>query len=167
MKAILGPLVRSLVRRQNVIAGMTGILTGGILGYGFIIWSNCGAPVIVHDEHEIGSFVAINGHVDLYVNLDRTRDCPSETSRWLWTWIDNNGSRIKLYYPLMNSSTTLTDVGQDQKFVVSMPIPAGIWPGQWYYWSKTVEHCSLFANLLHPQIRESSSIPIYIAAKKP
>ena len=167
MKAFLGPLARSLVRRQNVLAGLSGLLIGCTLGCGLIVWSNRGAPVIVHDEHEIDSPVAYNGHIDLYINLDRVRDCPSETSRWLWTWVENNGDRIKLFYPLMSNNTTLTDIGQGQRLILSIPIPPGVWPGQWYYRAKTVEHCSLLPNFFRSQIQESSNIPIHIVAGKP
>ena len=167
MRPILGPLARGLVRRQNVLAGLYGLLIGCTFGYGLIVWSNRSAPVIVHDEHEIGSPVTLNGHIDLYINLDRIRDCPSETSRWLWTWVENNGDRIKLFYPLANSATTPTDVGLGQRFILSFPIPPGVWPGQWYYWSKTVEHCSILPSFFRSPIRESSNVPIHIVTGKP
>ncbi len=167
MTSTLVSLARSLVRRRNVSAGLCGLVIGCTFGYGVITWGNRSAPVIVHDEHEIGSHAVVNGHIDLYFNLDRTRDCPAETSHWLWTWVANGEDRVKLFYPLTNNATTLTDVGKGQKFILSIPVPRGIWPGQWFYWSKSIEHCSLLQGLFRSAVRESRDIPIRIVTENP
>ena len=86
----------------------------------------------------------------------------SETSRWLWTWIDHDGTKIKQFFPLTNTSTTVTDAGENQKFIVSIPLPAGIWEGTWFYWAKTVEHCSFLPALFRSPIRETPDIAVQI-----
>ena len=167
MTSTLALLARSLVCRRNVSAGLCGLIIGCTFGYGVIVWGNRSGSVIMHDEHEVGSHAVVNGHIDLYLDLDRVRGCPAETSRWLWTWVENGEDRIKLFYPLTNSATTLTDVGSGQKLILSVPVPRGIWPGQWFYRSKSVEHCSFLQDLFHSTVRESRDIPIRIVAESP
>ncbi len=109
-----------------------------------------------------------SGHIDIFVDLDRIRDCPAETSRWLWTWVTYDGRPTKQYYPLSSSSTSLSDPGRDQHLILSFPIPVGVQPGLWHFWSKTVEHCSLFPSLFQglfrSPIRESPDVPVSIVA---
>lgn len=162
MRAFLAGLCRTLMSRRNIIAGLLGLLLGSISGYVLIVWSNRNSAVIIRDERELDGSTTRNGSLDIYVELDRSRDCPAETSRWLWTWVEHNGERIKQFYPLANSATTITDTGLDQHFILSIPIPPGVWPGEWFYWSKTTEHCSFLPSLFRPQVRESVDIPVRI-----
>lgn len=164
----IATMLRKRLWCQNVVvAGLSGVLLGGLFGCALIVGSHHGPPVVIHEEHELDGKAPLRGHIDLYMDLDRLRDCPSETSRWLWTWVDYNGRRVKQFYPLLNTTTTLSDLGHDQSFILSIPIPPGVWPGQWYYWSKTVEHCSLLPGLFRTPVRESSDIPINIIDETP
>ena len=160
-------LLRCRTWRHNILAGFAGLALGSLLGCALILWANHLAPVVVREVHELDGVAPLKGHLDFYVNLDRNRDCPSETSRWLWTWVDHNGEKIKQFYPLLNTATTLTDFGRDQHFILSIPVPPGIWPGQWFYFSKTVEHCSILPSLFRSAIRESSDVPVRIVDEAP
>ena len=166
MKTILVYL-RCRVWRQNTIAALTGLFIGSLVGSALILWTNRVIPVVLHEAYEIDGRAPRNGNLQIYVNLDRNRDCPSETSRWLWTWVDYDGERIKQFYPLLNTTTSLSELGRDQRFILTVPIPQGIAPGQWYYWSKTVEHCSFLPSLFRPTILESSDIPVQILDETP
>ncbi len=163
----LKAMFASRIWRQNIIAGLSGVLLGGLFGCTLILGSNHASPVVMHEEHEVDGRAPRNGHLDLYVDMDRNRDCPSETSRWLWTWVDHEGERLKQFYPLVNTSTTISDLGHNQHFILSIPIPPGVWTGQWYYWSKTVEHCSLLPSLFRSPVRETSDIPVRIFDEAP
>lgn len=164
---ILVALLRSRSVRRNLLAGAVGLLIGSLSGCVLIVWTNRMTSVVIHEAHELDATAPRHGHLDLYVDLDRNRDCPSETSRWLWTWVDHNGERIKQYYPLVNTITTLSDIGRNQRFILSLPVPPGIWPGDWFYWSKTTEHCSLLPSLFRSAIRESIDIPVRITGDNP
>ncbi len=154
---------------QPDLAGATsspacvGLLLGSTSGY---VPHRAGptaiAPVIIHDEREVDASTVRDGHIDIYVDLDRLRDCPAETSRWLWTWVDYNGIRTKQFFPLASSATTMSDPGRDQHLILSLPLPAGVWAGEWYYWAKTVEHCALVPSLFRSPVRETADIPIRI-----
>ena len=159
---LIALLLRDPVCRRNILAGITGLLLGSASGYALIIWTNRNSPVIVHDEHSVGSATLGSGHIDIFIDLDRVRDCPAETTRWLWTWVTHNGRQIKQFYPLADSATSLSDPGRDQQLILSLPIPVGVKPGQWFFWSKTIEHCSLFPSLFRSPVRESADIPVSI-----
>ena len=160
-------LIRCRAWRNNILAGFAGLALGSLLGCALILWTNHLAPVIVHEAHEIDGTAPRHGHLDFYIDMDRNRDCPSETTRWLWTWVDHNGEQVKQFYPLLNTTTTLSELGRNQHFILSIPVPPGIWPGQWFYWSKTVEHCSVWPSLFRSTIRESSDIPVRITDEAP
>ena len=160
-------LVGSRVWRQTVLAGVSGLMLGSIIGCLLIVWSHQGAPVIVHEEHEIDGTALRNGHIDLYVELDRVRDCPSDTSRWLWTWTEKDGQRIKQFYPMVHSTTAPSDLGDAQHFIIRIPVPSGVWAGNWFYFSKTFEHCSLLSGLFRNPTRESGNIPVRILDEAP
>ncbi len=153
--------------RKDLLAGLAGLCLGSLAGCYLILWTNSVTPVVIHEVHEVDGAAPRNGHLDIYVDMDRNRDCPSETSRWLWTWVDHNGERIKQFYPLVNTATTLSDLGRNQRFILSIAVPPGIWPGNWFYWSKTVEHCPFLPSLFRSTIRESSDIPVHITGEDP
>ena len=160
-------VIHRRVWRQTVFAGLTGLFIGSLFGCALIISTNRNSPVVVHEERGLNAIAVRNGHLDLYIDLDRVRDCPSETSRWLWTWTERDGERIKQFYPLINTTTTLSDIGRDQHFILSIPVPPGIWAGDWFYLSKTFEHCSMLPHFFRNPVRESSSIPVRITSEVP
>ena len=165
MTTLLG-MLRNRLWRNNLTAGVAGVLLGGLVGSVLILWAGRPIPVVVVQEHQLNENIYQNGHLDLYVEVDRSRDCPSETSRWLWTWVDHNGQRLRHYYPLVNSSTSLSELGH-HRFVLSIPLPTDIWPGNWYYWSKTIEHCPLMPFVGQSTIHQSADIPIHISNETP
>ena len=160
---LIGTLLRSRGWRQNLVAGLAGLLIGSIFACVLILWNGPPSTVIMREERALEETARSNGHLDLYMNLDRVHDCPSETSRWLWTWVEHDGQQIKQFYPLINTTTTLSELGRSQEFILSIPIPPGVWPGEWHYWSKTVEHCPFSRN----SVRESGNIPIQIVDGAP
>lgn len=166
MRAILNGL-RRVVHWHNVAARLVGFAAGFGLGLSMLIYAGERQPVIVHSAYELDGVSARGGHLDIFFDLDRQRDCPAETSRWLWTWVDHDGVQIKQYFPLTSSATTLTDVGAGQRFILSIPLPSGLWAGTWYYWSKTVEHCSLLPYFFHSPNRETPNIPVQVTTSDP
>jgi hypothetical protein len=162
MSSWLAMRTRLLPERADVRAGLAGLLIGAVSGFGFILWSHRSSPVTLYSAFEVDGVVSRSGHLDLQFNIDRTRDCPSQTSRWLWTWINRNTGRIRQYFPLTNSNTTITSPGDMQRFVLSLPMPPGIWPGDWFYTSKTVEHCSIIPGLESSKILQTPDIPVRV-----
>jgi hypothetical protein len=69
---------------------------------------------------------------------------------------------MKQYFPLTSSNTTITNTGRGQHFILSLQLPPGLWAGEWYYFAKTVEHCSLLPALSHVKILETPQIPVQI-----
>jgi hypothetical protein len=161
------PLFVGKICWQNVIAGAVGLALGSLLGSLIILWDSRYAPVVVHEEQALSATAIRNGHIDLYFEVDRVRACPATTSRWLWTWTDHGGMKVKQFYPVSGWASGLSDIGRDQRFILSVPIPAGIPAGQWFYWARTVEHCPWLPNLFRLPVRESTDIPIRIIDEAP
>jgi len=161
MKVVLASLHRVL-QRQNMIVGLVGMTLGSGLGFFLLVWTGQRPPVIVHSAYALNGVAARGGHLDIFFELDRQRDCPTETSRWLWTWVDHDGVKVKQFFPLTNTSTTVTDAGENQEFILSLPLPAGLWEGTWFYWAKTVEHCRFLPVLFRSPIRETPDIAVQI-----
>jgi hypothetical protein len=121
--------IRFVPGRSNILAGLAGLLLGSVAGFGLILRAHRISPIIIYSAYELDGVVPLGGHLDLLFDVNRTRDCPSQTSRWLWTWVKRDNKLIRQYRPLSNSNASITDAGSAQKFILSMPIPAGIWPG--------------------------------------
>ncbi len=154
--------LRRVLHRQNMIAGLVGIVLGSGFGFTLLVWAEQRPPVVIHSAYALNEVATRGNHLDILFELDRRRDCPTETSRWLWIWIDHDGTQIKQFFPLTNTTTSVTDAGDDQEFVLSIPLPAGLWEGTWFYWAKTVEHCSFLPALFRSPIRETPDIAVQI-----
>ncbi len=151
-----------MIWRKSILAGAVGLALGTWFSCILILRIGDRPPVVVHQIREVSDKVGRKGHIELFVELDRKQNCPSVTSQWLWTWIDFHGERIKQFYPLASDATGPSDPGHDQKYVLSIPVPPDIWPGEWFYWSKTVENCPFLPSLFRPSTRESGNLPIRI-----
>ena len=148
--------------RSNILAGLAGLLLGSAAGFGLILQAHRTSPVIIYDAYELDGVVHQGGHIDLLFDIDRTRNCPSQTSRWLWTWVRHDNDLIRQYFPLSNSNAAITDAGGAHKFVLSLPIPPGVWPGKWFYTSKTIERCPIILGLESLKLLQAPDIPVRV-----
>jgi hypothetical protein len=148
--------------RQNIAASLTGVFLGTFLGLCLIVWSSRTSPVVINSVYELKAGASHGGHIDIIFDIDRLRECPSETSRWLWTWVDRDGVRMRQYFPMPDTSANVTALGKNQHFILSLPLPVGIWPGDWFYFAKTIEHCSFLSSIFPPRTLVTPEIPIRI-----
>jgi hypothetical protein len=72
---------RFILRRPDLIAGLTGMLIGSLAGFGLIVWGNRTSPIIVY------------GVSSTSIALEAVPRKPS----WCWTWVDKNSVRIGRY----------------------------------------------------------------------
>jgi hypothetical protein len=106
--------------RSNILAGLAGLFLGSVAGFGLILRAHRTSPIIIYSAYELDGVVQLGGHLDLLFDVDRTRDCPSQTSRWLWTWVKRDNNFVRQYFPLSNSNASITEAGSAQKFILSM-----------------------------------------------
>lgn len=106
-----------------------------------------------------------DGSIHIFLDVRKLRECPTTTSRWLWTWVNYKGEEVKLYMPLGGGDLSEIDVGE-QRFIRSIPVPRGVWDGTWYYLERYINHCGGLLSLFHNRISEISGIPIQIEGRK-
>lgn len=163
MKPVLALFWHGLAQwRRHTLAGVVGVVLGSVVGFSSILWGNRADSVVFTNVYELDGTATRQGRIDIVLNINRTRVCPAEVSRWLWTWVDNHGIRTRQFFPLPGSSGALSSPGAGQHIIVSLPLPSGIWPGEWYYFSRTVEHCSFFPWLFQARMTESPQVPIQV-----
>lgn len=116
---------------------------------------------IVKALFDANSVTFRDGRIQLYFDVTKVRDCPTTTTRWLWTWVDYNGKEMRLFMPLGVSFAGVTDVGND-RYLLSLNVPKGVWDGTWYYYARDVVQCGGLLSLLRNQVTETQPIPITI-----
>jgi hypothetical protein len=158
------PAIRAIFvpGRSNILAGLAGLFIGSAAGFSLILRAHRTSPVTIYSAYELDGVVHPGGHLDLLFDVDRTRDCPSQTSRWLWTWVRHDNEFIRQYFPLTSSNASITDAGTTEKFILSMPIPVDIWPGEWFYTAKTIERCPIIPGLENSKILQAPDIPVRV-----
>jgi hypothetical protein len=67
--------------------------------------------------------------------------------------------------PLGVSLTGITDIGE-QRYLLSLQVPAGVWDGDWYYYQRSSVKCGGFLSLLRDEVSEIPSIPVTIKGSK-
>jgi hypothetical protein len=149
--------------RVFVIGVVGGLIVGALVAARLAV----GQAVAVHSIQEAQSIALHDGRIEIAFTVDRYRECQTYTARWLWTWVTYQTKRVKLWVPLMPSSVSVTDAGRGQTLVLSLELPRGIWPAQWFYFSKSQDNCSWLPSFFAPRVRETPSIPIDIAAAEP
>jgi hypothetical protein len=131
----------------GVVAGLAGALFGAALGAWVIVRNESLEPLVVKAAYQLNGVVHRDGRLDLVWTIDRVRDCASQSTRWLWTWVEQDGVRMKQFFPLVSSNAVVTGEGLNQRYVLSLPLPPGVWAGDWFYFARTVEYCPIFYRL--------------------
>jgi hypothetical protein len=106
-----------------------------------------------------------DGSIQIFLDVNKLRECPTTTSRWIWTWVDYKGEEVPLYKSLGGGNLSEIDVGE-QRFIRSIPVPRGVWDGTWYYLERYVAHCGGILSLFHNRDSEINGIPIIIKGRQ-
>lgn len=116
---------------------------------------------IVKAAFDANSVTYRDGRIQLYFWVTKVRDCPTTTTRWLWTWVNYNGQKMRLFMPLGVGFTGPTEVGTEP-YLLSLQVPWGVWDGDWYFYARDTTSCGGLLSLLRNQVSEIPSIPIHI-----
>lgn len=79
-------VVRSWVR-SLWIGALGGVVLGLLGGAALVLAISEAPPVTVREAREVDGVALRGGRLDLLFTIDRTRDCPVTTSRYLWRWL--------------------------------------------------------------------------------
>lgn len=105
-----------------------------------------------------------DGSIQIFLDVNKLRECPTTTSRWIWTYVDYKGELVKRYISLGSSDLSEVDIGE-HRFIRAIPVPSGVWDGTWYYLERYVSHCGILS-LFRNHVSEIKGIPITIMGRK-
>ena len=157
--------LRSWVRTL-VLGLLGGVFIGLVLGAALVVVLDLRAPVQIGDIREVDGVAVRGGRLDLLVRMDRAQDCVNVTTRFLWTWTEVDGQRVRMFVSLGSATMgVLPLVGKDQRFVLSVPIPSDLPEGEWFYRSRAVDTCLGLFQIPVSTARETPDIPVRIVAR--
>ena len=154
-------VVRSWVR-SLWIGALGGVVLGLLGGAALVLAISEAPPVTVRDAREVDGIAHRGGRLDLLFTIDQTRDCPVTTSRYLWRWLKVDDVLIRQFVPLDTSSNALPLIDEANRIVLSLQLPPELPEGEWFYWSRSIDHCRSFFNFFDPSIRQTTNIPVRI-----
>lgn len=152
--------------RTLVLGLLGGVLIGLVLGAALVVVLDLRAPVQIGDIREVDGVAVRGGRLDLLVRMDRAQDCTNVTTRFLWTWTEVEGQRVRKFVSLGSATMGVLPVmGRDQRFVLSVPLPPDLPEGEWFYRSRAVDTCFSLFQLPVSTARETPDIPVRIVAR--
>ena len=154
-------VVRSWVR-SLWIGALGGVVVGLLGGAALVLAISEAPPVAVREAREVDGVALRGGRLDLLFTIDRTRDCPVTTSRYLWRWLKVDDVPVRQFVPLSTSFNAPPLADEAGRIVISLQLPPELPEGEWFYGSRSVDYCGSFINFLNPSIRQTPDIPVRI-----
>lgn len=159
---------RASFLRRAVVIVLCVLISGGIAtGATFVAIDILGnrPAAVINSAIDANTVTYRDGRIQLYFDVARNRDCATTTTRWLWTWVTYKGDKMRIFMPLGVSLTGLTDIG-NERYLLSLPVPSGVWDGTWFYYERSSISCGGMLSLLRDTVSEIPSIPIEIKGTK-
>lgn len=126
------------------------------------------APIQLLEVREVDGVAIVGRRLDLYFRLVKHADCDARVSRWLWEWAMVDGEFVKRKIPLvMPPVNPIIPVGKETSYILSVPIPPDLRPGQYFYESETRDGCGWGSKLLPESVRQSPSVAVYLTDPSP
>jgi len=131
----------------------------GLIGVAAGIYATKRPPVVILELRGAGGVAVRGGWLDIDVRLVRNRICDPKVDQWLWQWQD--GVKHWVALPIMPSPPVELD--QEAHYILSIPVPANVIPGQWNYMTRTRDDCPSVFTLRPETVRDGKDISIIIA----
>ncbi len=138
----------------------------GLLG-GLYLALAAEEPINLNSVSAAGA--AVQGRaLSLDLRADVAADCEGKVERWAVRWIgtDSSGRRVGDWRPFAPAGNPLVGVGDGLRWRITLPLPATLEPGAWFYVSRTVDGCRwgsrLAAALFGPPRRYSPLVPFTV-----
>lgn len=117
-------------------------------------------PTVIKQLFDANSITYRDGRIQLFYRVQNFKQCQTYSTRWLWTWVNYNGAQVEIRMPLSGSSSSAKEKG-DHSYLLSLPLPEGVWDGDWYLRSYTIYYCGIFG-WAFPYYIDSGNIPVKI-----
>lgn len=112
-------------------------------------------------QDDAGQVAQNDGRVFIYTRVDRTRSCPVETTHWLFTNVKHGEETVRTYIPIAEDGPVPIHKLGLTSYVLSVPLPSGLWPADWYWLESRAETCGPLG-WLFPIYSQSEPLPINI-----
>lgn len=133
-------------RRVFVAAVMVACLTVGLVvgTIGLALLERSPALRILAEE-DAGHVAQNDGRIFVFTRSERSRACKLATTHWLFTMVkhDDTGDLVRAYVPIAEDGPVPVTALGVTGYILSVPLPPGLWPAQWYWIEARAETCGL------------------------
>lgn len=157
---MISPTLRGRLLTLGMIVGSLAI--GIVLALIVLTLAEREPSMHVLAQADAGQAAQNDGRLLVYSKVDRVRWCKIETTHWLFTMIKHGDEDVRLLVPIVedNGAVPVSHLGV-ASYVVSVPLPAGLWPAAWFWLEYRVDYCG-WVGWLFPIYSESKPLPIDI-----
>jgi len=130
-------------------------------------WANdrLGPPMTLGQDISPASVSAREGGtLTMQVHAAPGRMCSAQISRFLWRWDTTpKGDKVKNFFPLYSPPVPITDAVQEPIFRISLELPVGVTPGQYFYTARLSTWCGVWGILFGDDTTTATAdVPITI-----
>jgi hypothetical protein len=114
-------------------------------------------------EEDAGQVAQNDGRILVYTKSDRARSCKLATTHWLFTMVKNGdrGDLVRAYVPIAEDGPVPVTALGVTGYILSVPLPPGLWPAQWYWIEARAETCGILG-AIWPIYSESAPLLLNI-----
>lgn len=153
---------RRVIRWVFAVAMVGGGLVLGALGSTVLMTLAERRPAIqILHQADAGGVAQNDGRILVYSAINRERSCNTETSHWLFTIVNRDGRDVRAYIPIAEDGPVPVQGMGETNYILSVPLPPGLWPAKWYWLESRTDFCGVFGWLL-PIYSESTPLQIDI-----
>lgn len=137
-------------RLATTVGAVCFALCMGLIGFGTGIYATQRPSVVILELRQAGGVAVRGGWLDMDVRLIRNHICDPKVEGWLWQWQDG----VKHWVALPVVPSPPVELGQQARYIVSIPVPANITPGKWNYMTRTHDGCPSMFSLRPETVRD-------------
>lgn len=156
---MISPTLRGRVLTLGMIVGS--LVLGVFLALVILTLSERAPAMHVLAQSDAGQAAANDGRLLVYMKVNRVRWCKVEATHRLFTMIKHDSDDVPVYVPIVEDGAAPVNHLGVTSYVLSVPLPAGLWPSDWYWLESRIEYCG-WLGWLFPIYSESAPLPINI-----
>jgi hypothetical protein len=145
-------VVVSVTRRSRwpfaALMILSGLMLGIVIATLVLVLVERSPALHILAHADAGQVAQHDGRILIYAHIDQARYCQSETTHWLFTNIKHGDETVRAYIPISEDGPVpIRELGQTS-YVLSVPLPPGLWPAEWFWLESSTEKCGPLGWLL-------------------
>jgi hypothetical protein len=156
-------VIRKSPRGLRYTVGMilVGLIAGSIVAAIALAVAERSPALRILAQEDAGAVAQNDGRILIFSKINRNRSCVIETTHWLFTLVDHAGETVRAYVPIAEDGPVPVHALGRTDYVLTVPLPPGLWPGKWYWLESRTEMCGPFGSLW-PIYSESAPLALDI-----